>query len=145
MMDLKTFKFLRAALPVLLAMAWTGGHAASPDELLQGYAAQAKKELPAFKAFSGSAGETFYRASVKHSNGRQISCASCHTDNPRNAGKHEKTGKEIAPLAPSANKARFADQGTVEKWFKRNCQDVLERACTVQEKGNFIAYILTVK
>lgn len=138
-------EFLRAALAVLLAMVWTGVHAASPNELLQGYAVQAKKEDPAFKEFSASAGEKFYHASVKHSSGRQISCATCHTDNPRNAGKHDKTSKEILPLAPSANKARFTDSGNVEKWFKRNCPDVLERACTTQEKGNFIAYILSVK
>jgi hypothetical protein len=145
MMNFASIKFLRTALPVFLAMIWTGVHAASPSELLQGYTAQAKKESPAFKEFSASAGEKFYRASVKHSSGRQISCASCHTDNPRNAGKHEKTSKEILPLAPSANKARFADSVNVEKWFKRNCQDVLESACTAQEKGNFIAYILSVK
>jgi hypothetical protein len=137
--------FLRAALPTLLVMAWTGANAASPNELLQGYAVQAKKEDPGFKEFSASAGEKFYHASVKHSSGRQISCATCHTDNPRNAGKHEKTGKEIPPLAPSVNKARFTDSVNAEKWFKRNCPDVLERACTAQEKGNFIAYILSVK
>lgn len=145
MMQLENIKFLRTALPVLLAVVWTSGHAASPNELLQSYAAQAKKEQPGFKEFSVSAGEMFYRASVKHSSGRQISCASCHTDNPKSAGKHDKTGKEIAPLAPSANNARFTDYGNAEKWFKRNCQDVLERACTAQEKGNFIAYILSVK
>ena len=138
-------RFLRMALPVLLAMSWTGAQAASPDELLQGYAGQARKEDPAFKEFSTSAGEKFYHASVKHSSGRQISCATCHTDSPRNAGKHDKTSKEILPLAPSVNKARFADSGNAEKWFKRNCQDVLERACTAREKGNFIAYILSVK
>jgi len=140
-------EFLRAALPVLLAMAWSGVgvHAASPGELLQDYAAQARKEDPAFKEFSASAGDRFYHASVKHSSGRQLSCATCHTDNPRNAGKHDKTSKEIPALAPAVNKARFADSGNAEKWFKRNCQDVLERACTAQEKGNFIAYILSVK
>ena len=140
-----SIRYLRAALPVLLAMAGSGVQAASPDELLQGYAAQAKQENPAFKEFSPGAGEKFYRASVKHSSGRQISCATCHTDNPRKVGKHEKTAKEIPPLSPSVNKARFTDSGNAEKWFKRNCQDVLERACTAQEKGNFIAYILSVK
>ncbi|HEY7680209.1 MAG TPA: DUF1924 domain-containing protein [Terriglobia bacterium] len=138
-------RLLRTTLPVLLAMAWTGVQAAGPHELLQGYAIQAKKEDPAFKEFSASAGEKFYRASVKHSSGREISCATCHTDNPRNAGKHYKTSKEIPPLAPSVNKERFADSAKVEKWFRRNCQDVLERACTPQEKGDFIAYILSVK
>lgn len=145
MMNFVSREFLRVALQVLLASAGTGVHAAGPDELVQGYAAQAKKENPAFKEFSASAGEKFYHASVKHSSGRQISCATCHTGNPRNAGKHEKTAKEIPPLAPSVNKARFTDSVNAEKWFKRNCQDVLERACTTQEKGNFIAYILSVK
>ena len=145
MMTFVSTRILRAALPVLLAMSWTGAHAASPGELLQGYAAQAKKEDPAFKEFSASAGDKFYHASVKHSSGRQISCATCHTDSPRNAGKHDKTSKEIPPLAPSVNKERFANSGNAEKWFKRNCQDVLERACTAQEKGNFIAYLLSVK
>ena len=140
-----SIKCLTLALPVFLAMTWTGAHGASPQELLQGYAVEARKEDPAFKEFSASAGEKFYHASVKHSSGRQISCATCHTDSPRNAGKHDKTSKEIPPLAPSVNKERFADSGNAEKWFKRNCQDVLERACTTQEKGNFIAYILSVK
>lgn len=102
-------------------------------------------ENPAFKDFSATAGETFYHASVKHSSGSQISCATCHTSSPRNAGKHAKTAKEIPPLAPSVNKSRFTDSVNAEKWFKRNCQDVLERACTAQEKGNFLAYILSVK
>lgn len=145
MMNSVSSPFLRAALSVLLAMMWSGAQAASPNELLQGYAVQAKKEDPAFREFSASAGEKFFRAAVKHSSGRQISCATCHTDNPRNAGKHEKTGKEILPLAPSANPARLTDSGNVEKWFKRNCQDVLERACTAQEKGHFIAYAISVK
>jgi hypothetical protein len=145
MMNTVSKEFLRIALSVLLALAGTGVHAASPDELLRSYAAQAKQENPAFKEFFTSAGEKFYRASRRHSSGRQISCATCHTDDPRKAGKHEKTAKEIPPLAPSVNKARFTDSGNAEKWFKRNCQDVLERACTAQEKGNFLAYILSVK
>jgi hypothetical protein len=41
--------------------------------------------------------------------------------------------------ATAANKARLADPAKVEKWFKRNCQDVLERACTAQEQGSFAA------
>jgi hypothetical protein len=132
----------------LLALAATSpvpALAEGPQDLLQGYAVQAKKEDPAFTEFSANAGDRFYHAAVKHGSGRQISCASCHTDNPRSAGRHEKTGKEIAPLAPSVNKARFTDPVNVEKWFKRNCQDVLERACTAREKGNFISYILSVK
>ena len=119
--------------------------AASPAEVLQTYTAQVRKENPSFKAFSAANGDKFYHAAVKHSSGKMVSCATCHTDNPRNAGKHERTSKEILPLAPAANKARFTELATVEKWFKRNCQDVLERECTAQEKGDFISYVLSIK
>lgn len=120
-------------------------HAASPAEVLRAYAAQAKKENSSFKEFSAANGDKFYHAAVKHSSGKQISCAACHTDNPRNAGKHERTRKEILPLAPAANKDRFSDAAKVEKWFKRNCQDVLERECSAREKGDFMAYVLSIK
>ncbi len=60
-------------------------------------------------------------------------------------GKHAKTGKLIKALAPAANADRFTDAAKVEKWFKRNCNDVLDRACTPQEKGDVLAYLLTVK
>jgi hypothetical protein len=30
----------------------------------------------------------------------------------------------------------------VEKWFKRNCNDVLARACTPAEKADVLAYLL---
>ncbi|MGZ8210870.1 MAG: DUF1924 domain-containing protein [Burkholderiales bacterium] len=133
------------AVNTLLFVAVISAYAASPNELLQTYAAQAKQESASFKEASSSAGDKFYHTAVKHSSGKQISCATCHTADPRSAGKHEKTGKEILPLSPSVNKARFSDPANVEKWFKRNCQDVLERACTAQEKANFIAYALSVK
>lgn len=136
---------LSMAVHALLFLVGTAAYAASPNELLQTYAAQGKQESASFKEASPSAGDKFYHAAVKHSSGKQISCATCHTADPRNAGKHEKTGKEILPLAPSVNKARFSDSANVEKWFKRNCPDVLERACTAQEKANFIAYLISVK
>lgn len=119
--------------------------AASPGEVLQTYAAQARKDNPSFKEFSAANGDKFYHATAKHSSGKQVSCATCHTDSPRNAGKHERTSKEILPLAPAANKSRFTDAATVEKWFKRNCQDVLERECNAQEKGDFMTYVLSIK
>ena len=59
-------------------------------------------------------------------------------------GKHTKTGKEIAPLAPATNPQRFADAAKVEKWFNRNCNDVLGRVCTAQEKGDVLAYLMSL-
>ncbi|MDD5403010.1 MAG: DUF1924 domain-containing protein [Sulfuricella sp.] len=122
-----------------------GAAQAVAQELPQGYLAQARQENSQFREFSASRGENFYHAKRTHSNGKPVSCAACHTDNPRSAGRNEKTGKEILPMAPVANKARLADPAKVEKWFKRNCQDVLERACTAQEKGDFLTYLLSIK
>lgn len=96
---------------------------------------------PGFQGFSVANGETFFKAKY----GGEWSCSSCHTDNPAAEGKHAKTGKIIKPLAPSANAERFSDMAKVEKWFKRNCNDVLERVCTAQEKGDVLSYLLTVK
>jgi mono/diheme cytochrome c family protein len=115
--------------------------AATPQDILQSHAAEAKQEDASFKEFSASRGERFYHAKSAKGN----SCATCHTDSPKAEGKHERTGKAIAPLAPIANRERLTDPAKVEKWFKRNCQDVLERACTRQEKGDFLAYLLSVK
>lgn len=90
--------------------------------------------------FSAKRGETFYR--TQHGD---WSCATCHTDNPAAGGSHVVTKKAIKPLAPAANAERFINPEKIEKWFKRNCNDVLKRACTPQEKGDLLAFLLTVK
>lgn len=59
-------------------------------------------------------------------------------------GKHSVTGKPIDPLAPAANPERFTNPAKVEKWFKRNCKDVLKRECTPQEKGDVLTYLLSI-
>ena len=113
----------------------------SPQDLLASYAQEVKANNPNFQGFSAKRGEVFY----KENHGQEWSCASCHTDNPANVGSHAITKKVIQPLAPSVNAERFTDLTKVEKWFKRNCNDVLKRECTTQEKGDFITYLLTVK
>ena len=123
----------------------SGAAQAAPQDLVQGYAAQAKQENPQFQGFSATRGEQLYHAKRTHSSGKTLSCATCHTDHPKTTGRHEKTGKEIPPLAPVANKDRLSDPAKVEKWFKRNCQDVLERACSAQEKGDFLSYLISIK
>lgn len=72
-------------------------------------------------------------------------CSGCHTDNPANVGKHIDTKKPIKPLAPSANPERFIDAAKVEKNFSEHCFDLMGRDCEAQEKGNFIAYLMSVK
>jgi len=73
--------------------------------------------------------------------GGQWSCASCHGDPPTTAGKHASTGKTIDPLAPIANPAAFSDTAKVDKWFRRNCKDVLQRECSAAEKADVLAYL----
>lgn len=69
------------------------------------------------------------------------SCASCHTKDLTQNGKHIKTNKDIKPMSPSVNPERLTDSKKVNKWFKRNCKWTLGRECTAQEKTNFLVYI----
>ncbi|WP_180124760.1 DUF1924 domain-containing protein [Rhodoferax sp. BLA1] len=125
------FTSLAVALPLL----------ANANPILDSYKAQAKAENPAFKDFSAAAGQKLYSTQGPN----QLSCSSCHSDSPKKAGQHAKSNKVIEPMAPSVNPQRFTDAAKVEKWFKRNCNDALGRACTTQEKGDFMSYVLSVK
>jgi uncharacterized membrane protein len=77
--------------------------------------------------------------------GGEWSCASCHTERPTQAGRHAKTDKAITPLAPIANAERFTDAAKVDKWFRRNCNDVVKRECSAGEKADVLAYLLSLK
>jgi hypothetical protein len=116
-------------------------YAATPAEIQQDFESAARSGSNAFSGFSAQRGEQFFKS--RHAN--DWSCAACHTQSPVQQGKHAQTGKPIAPLAPSANPQRFTDSAKVEKWFKRNCNDVLQRACTPQEKGDVLQYLLSLK
>ena len=115
--------------------------AETPADFLKQFEVAARQEAPGFQGFSAQRGESFFRMT----HGREWSCASCHTQNPLVAGKHAKTDKPIMPLAPAANAERFTRPDKVEKWFKRNCNDVLGRVCTAQEKGDVLAYLTSLK
>ena len=114
--------------------------AVTPGEVLDSFKRDASG-TPGFKGFSAEHGASFFKAKHNHN----LSCSTCHTDNPAAQGKHSETDKIIKPLAPAANEERFTDMKKVAKWFKRNCNDVLDRECTAQEKGDVLAYLLTVK
>lgn len=123
--------------------------AATPQALLKQYEVQAKQEdakiaNTKFAGFVAERGASFYKAERTHSSGIKVSCSTCHTADPRNQGK-TRANKVIEPMAPSVNPQRLTDAEKVEKWFGRNCKDVLERACTAQEKGDYIQYLLSVK
>ena len=124
----------------LVAGLWTqSAFAETPVEVLATFKAEAAG-MPGFQEFSATRGEKFFKTKHNHN----LSCSTCHTDNPAAQGKHSETDKIIKPLAPAANEERFTDMKKVAKWFKRNCNDVLDRECTAQEKGDVITYLLTV-
>ncbi len=124
---------LIAELPIQSAFAET------PIEVLATFKVEAAG-TPGFQEFSATRGENFFKTKHNHN----LSCSTCHTDNPAAQGKHSETDKIIKPLAPAANEERFTDMKKVAKWFKRNCNDVLDRECTAQEKGDVITYLLTI-
>ena len=113
--------------------------AATPAEIQKDLEAAARAGAPGFSGFSAARGKQFFNST----HGNDWSCSSCHTLDPKNPGKHAKTGKEIAPMAPAANPQRFTDSAKVEKWFKRNCKDVVGRVCSAQEKGDVMAYLMS--
>ena len=115
--------------------------AETPADFLAAYAQQAKAANPGFVRLSAERGQQFFAKT----HGKEWSCSSCHTKNPAGAGKHVVTNKLIDPMAPAVNPLRFTRPAKVEKWFKRNCNDVLGRACTAQEKGDALAYLMTVR
>jgi Domain of unknown function (DUF1924) len=115
------------------------------------FALPAQAETPAeqlarFSAAAGSAanparGQQFFTST----HGREWSCSSCHGAVPVGPGKHASTGKVIGPMAPAANAERFTDSAKTEKWFRRNCNDVVGRECTPSEKADLLAWLLTLK
>jgi hypothetical protein len=115
--------------------------ASAAADLLNGYESAARAASPGFAGLSADRGMRLFRTPQ----GGEWSCASCHGATPTIAGRHARTAKTIAPLAPSANPERFADAARAEKWFRRNCGDVLGRECTPQEKGDVLAWLLTLK
>jgi len=137
---LRKFYISGLALMVVAGLAAQTALAETPNQILSSIESEAKA-TPGFQGFSAARGESFFKATSS----KKLSCASCHTENPAAQGKHSDTGKVIQPLAPSANAERFSDPAKVAKWFRRNCNDVLDRVCTPQEKGDFLTYLLTVK
>ncbi|MGB0126389.1 MAG: DUF1924 domain-containing protein [Rhodocyclaceae bacterium] len=131
-----------AAAALLLGVAMVAGaRAEAPADFLKAFEADARKVDSSFKGFSAQRGAQFF----KSQHGGEWSCASCHTENPAGSGKHAKTEKKIDPLAPSANAERFTNPAKVEKWFRRNCNDTLDRQCSPQEKGDVLAYLMSVR
>ena len=60
-------------------------------------------------------------------------CTACHMERPAGGGRHAVTGKDIKPLAPAANTERLTDRARVEKWFRREHDEVPAAAWSDQQ------------
>lgn len=125
---------------LILAAASAVAYASAPRDFLATFEASARATEPGFTA-NAARGAAFFTS--RH--GSEWSCASCHTASPAAQGRHAATGKVIQALAPSANPARLTDPAKVDKWFRRNCGDVLGRLCTPKEKADVVAWLLTIR
>jgi len=126
---------LLASLVATLVSATAHAADTTPSAQLQQWSAQAGAPGNAAK------GQTFFNSQ----HGAEWSCASCHGTPPTTQGKHANTGKLIAPLAPAFNPKAFTDTAKVDKWFRRNCNDVLSRECSAGEKADVLAYLNSLK
>ena len=132
---MQIFRVIVQALALSATLFTAQAQAVTPAEQLAGYTAQAGSAAQAAR------GQEFFTS--KH--GKDWSCSSCHTINPTVEGKHASTGKVISPMAIAFNPERFTDAAKTEKWFRRNCNDVVGRECSAAEKADVLAWLLTFK
>ena len=112
------------------------------DEYLNSLKQEALKENPNFKAFDAKRGEEIFTSKHMGKKGKEISCTSCHGTDLSKSGENVFTAKTIEPLSPKANPKRFTDVKEIEKWMKRNFNDVYNREGTALEKGDVTTYII---
>jgi hypothetical protein len=92
--------------------------------------------------FNAAAGQTFWNQAVRHkATDSERSCASCHTRDLHQTGRHAVTGKLIKPMAPSVLSRRLTNPAKIRKWLRRNCLWTRGRECTAQEKGDLLSYL----
>lgn len=109
----------------------------SPTSILRAYEAEAGS------AGSVERGRTLFMA--QHTGGKPETpkCTSCHSENLKGTGQ-TRVGKVIEPMALSVNPERLTDAAFTAKWFRRNCNSVLGRECTAQEKADVIAFLMSI-
>jgi cytochrome c553 len=126
-----------------LALIASGPSIAGPrEEQLDRYASAARAANPAFAGFSAARGRTLHTQAFAGGKPDTPACTSCHGHDTRGPGRNP-AGKTIEAMALSASPSRYTDSAKVEKWFKRNCNDVLGRECTPLEKGDWLTFMIS--
>jgi Domain of unknown function (DUF1924) len=157
----------RLAIVLAIALCPAPLLADTPEQILDRYDEMAKQEDAAFAGFSLEHGHELYLQKRVLPVVGAINCASCHMADPReeiiahkskvlcrqchviNDSEHphpqDAKLRKIPPLAPSANPKRLTSFGHVEEFLKPNCEMVIGRECTIQEKGDIIAWLISLK
>ena len=132
-------RVVHCAAALVLGLAATCALAQTPAALLEGFNAAARSagEGPG----NAARGQEFFN----QTHGNEWKCAACHGALPTGIGEHAVTHKVIEPLAPAINPQRFTDAAKVDKWFRRNCKDVLARECTAREKADVLTWLISLK
>jgi len=132
---MKSHKTLLIALSLATATGLSApAHAGARDDIIAGFMAQGAG--PANPAN----GAAMYNKTFATGKPETPKCTTCHGATPQLSGQ-TRTGKPIAPMALSVTPDRFTDKKKVDKWFRRNCKSVIGRACSPQEKVDWITYL----
>lgn len=108
-------------------------------------AAKTKRAPIKVEEFSAETGKMLFMKSRNWEGDDAPACAACHTEDPRQMGKHAASKKAIKPLAPAANPERFTSVAKVEKNFATHCNEIYNRDCDPAEKGHYLAYLMSIK
>jgi hypothetical protein len=127
---------------IISALVFNLGFSAVVDDYLSSLKQEVLQENPKFTGFDAKRGEEIFTSKHIGKKGKEIACTTCHTINLNNSGENTFTGKTIEPLSPKANPKRFTDVKEIEKWMKRNFNDVYNREGTALEKGDVTTYII---
>ena len=112
------------------------------DDYLNSLKQEVLKENPNFTSFDATRGEKIFTSNHIGKKSKEISCTSCHGTDLNKSSENFFTGKVIEPLSPKANPKRFTELAEIEKWIKRNFNDVYNREGRALEKGDVITYII---
>lgn len=133
------------ALATLLTLSFflCGNASAAPrDDILRSLDSAARAADPAFTGFSAARGQTLHTHNFAGGKADTPACTSCHGATPRSSGRTP-AGKAVEPMALSLSPTRYSDAAKVDKWFTRNCRDVLGRECSPREKGDWLSFMFS--
>lgn len=133
---------LRATLAGVVLTVSSTSQAGVREDLLAQYRAAVQAETGAWNGWSGARGQALHTQKLNGGKANTPSCTTCHGADVRAPGR-TLTGKPLEAMAASAAPNRYTDAAKVEKWFQRNCNEVLGRACSAQEKGDWLTFMLT--